>query len=63
LPTLVFLSAAFLDAIEFGEGRGGSLQALFGFTLIELTHQLLRGNIDEEEIRPKVISLVRETLS
>jgi len=62
-PTVVFLSPTFLDAIAFGEGRGGSLQMLFGLTLVEVTFQLLRGQVEMEAIRPKVISLVGRTLS
>jgi tetratricopeptide (TPR) repeat protein len=61
MPIYVLLSPSFLQGIEFGEGRGGALQALFALTLQELTYQLLRGDIQEEEIRPKIISLVRET--
>jgi hypothetical protein len=63
IPTFVFLSQTFLQEIVFEEGHGGSLQALFGLTLIEITYQLLLGKVDEEEIRPKVVSLVRKTLS
>jgi len=62
-PALVFLSSAFFEGISFGEGRGGSLQILFGLTLVELTFQLLRGQVEMEVIRPKVISLVRRTMS
>jgi hypothetical protein len=61
-PTWVVLSPAFNEEILFGEGRGGSLQVLFGFTLIEITFQLLRGQVDIETIRPKVVSLVRKTI-
>jgi hypothetical protein len=62
-PTLVFLSSAFFEGISFGEGRGGSLQILFGLTLVELTFQLLRGQVEMEAIKPKVSSLVRRTMS
>ncbi len=62
-PTVVFLSSKFFHGIVFGEGRGGALQMLFGLTLVELTFQLLRGQVEMEVIRPKVISLVRRTLS
>lgn len=62
-PTVVFLGSRFLQGIAFGEGRGGSLQTLFGLTLVELTFQLLRGEVEMEAIRPKVLSLVKKTLS
>jgi tetratricopeptide (TPR) repeat protein len=61
-PTWIVLSPTFNEEILFGEGRGGSLQVLFGFTLIEITFQLLRGQVDIETIRPKVVSLVRKTI-
>ena len=59
-PTFVFLGSSFLSDISMG-GVGGSnsLQLLFGLTLIELTYQLLRGEVDIDTIRPKVVSLVR----
>jgi tetratricopeptide (TPR) repeat protein len=63
MPTFVLLSATFFERIVFGEGRGGSLQMLFGFTFVELTFQLLRGEVEMEAIRPKVISLVSRTMS
>lgn len=63
VPTCVFLNSAFRSGISFGEGRGGSLQTLFGLTLVELTFQLLRGQVEMDAIRPKVVSLVRRTIS
>jgi hypothetical protein len=62
-PTFVFLGSTFFPGISFGEGRGGSLQTLFGFTLVELTFQLLQGQVEMDAIRPKVVSLVRRTIS
>jgi len=61
-PTWVVLSSSFNEEILFGEGKGGSLQVLFGFILMEITFQLLRGQVDIETIRPKVTSLVRKTI-
>lgn len=62
-PTFVVLAPRFLEEVMFGEGIGGSLHLLFGLTLVELVFQLLRGEVDIDEIRPKVVSLVRKTLS
>ena len=60
--TAMILSSTFLDEIKFGESSGGSLHALFGFSLIEIVYQLLQGEVDEETIRPKVVSLVQQTM-
>jgi hypothetical protein len=62
IPTQILLSERFANEIRFGEAEGGALQHLFGLTLIELVYQLLRGQVDEEVIRPKVVSLVRRTI-
>jgi len=62
-PTFVFLHADFLERARAGEGINGSLQMLFALTMIELVFQLLRGEVGHEQIRPKVVSLVRRTLS
>ncbi len=62
-PTLVMVSPKFLDEAKFGVGVGGSIQILFGLAIIEIVFQLLKGEVDFEQIRPKVISLVRRTLS
>jgi len=62
-PTFVLLSPTFSDGIAFGEGRGGSLQILFACVLVELTFQLLRGQVEVDAIRPKVASLVERTMS
>ncbi len=62
-PTFIILGKPFLETAVFGEGRGGSLQVLFGLSLVELTFQVLGGEIDEDELRPKIVSLVRRTMS
>lgn len=62
-PMMVFLHPDFLARTRAGEGRGGSLQYLFGLAMVELVFLLLRGQVDHDEIRPKVVSLVRKTLS
>lgn len=62
-PTCVVLSPKFLDEMVFGEGVGGSLQLLCGLTLVELVFQLLQGEVETEELRPKIVSLIRKTLS
>ncbi len=62
-PTFVFLDRTFLEEATVGEGVGGSMQALFGLTLIEVIYRCFRGQVGHEEIRPKIVSLVRQTIS
>lgn len=59
-PTIIFLGASFLKDVSFGSQRGNSLPLLFGLTLIEIAYQLLRGEVEIETIRSKVVSLVRK---
>ena len=49
--------------VVVGERVGGSAQELFAGVTIELIYQLLRGEVDEADIGPKVVSIVRKTLS
>jgi hypothetical protein len=62
-PTIVFLGGAFLEEATTGEGVGGSMQALFGLTLIEIIYRCFGGQVNHEEIRPKIVTLVRQTIS
>lgn len=61
IPTVVFLSPSFLEKVSFGEERGASLQLLFGLTLMEIAFQLLRGEVEADTLKPKLLSLVRKT--
>lgn len=58
-PTCVFLSSSFLKEVSFGDVSGSAFQLLFGLTLTEIAFQLLHGEVEMDEIRPKIISLVR----
>ena len=62
-PTIVFIGKNFLTRAVAGEGIGGSMQHLFAFSLLELIYQCFKGQVDESEISPKIVSIVRETLS
>jgi len=59
-PTYVFLGPSFLKEVSFGDISGSSLQILFGLTLTEVAFQLLHGEVEMDEIRPKIVSLVRK---
>jgi tetratricopeptide (TPR) repeat protein len=62
-PTIVFIGKNFLVRAVAGEGIGGSMQHLFAFSLLELIYQCFKGQVDEREINPKIVSIVRKTLS
>jgi tetratricopeptide (TPR) repeat protein len=62
-PTSVFLGSSFLDELFVGKGRGGSLQILFGLALKEIVFRLLRGTVDLDALAPKVVKLVRQSIS
>lgn len=58
-PTIVFLAPSFLADVSV-QGKGGSaLEVLLGLTLTELAFQMLRGEVEVESLRPKIVSLVR----
>jgi len=59
-PTYVFLGPSFLKDVSFGGLSGSALQFLFGLTLVEVTFQMLHGEVELDEIRPKIISLIRK---
>lgn len=59
-PTCVFLGPTFLKDVAFGDISGSALQLLFGLTLTEVAFQLLHGEVEMDEIRPKIVSLVRK---
>lgn len=58
-PTFVFLASEFLDQVSVQKEGGSALELLLGLTLTELTFQLLRGQVEMDAIRPKIVSLVR----
>jgi tetratricopeptide (TPR) repeat protein len=62
-PTLIILGPKFLNEANFGEGVGGSFQVLLGLTTVEILHALLQGEVNLEELEPKITSLIRKTIS
>jgi len=59
-PTCVFLGPSFLKDVSFGDISGSALQLLFGLTLTEVAFQLLHGEVEMDQIRPKIVSLVHK---
>lgn len=63
MPTFIVLGEEFLAQAALGEGLSGTIQLLLGLTTTELVYQLFRGEVNGDEIRPKIVSMVRRTLS
>lgn len=52
-----------VEKFGIGSRRGSALQLLFGETLLEVLLQLFQGDIEMEILRPKLVSVVRSTIS
>jgi len=63
LPTNVFFKESVVDDWAPGSGSSSKLHILLGQTLLEVVYQLFGGEIDEEVLRPKLINVIRETIS
>jgi hypothetical protein len=63
IPTFIVLGDDFLEEAVGGEGVGGAVQFLLAKATTELAYQLLRGEVDDDELRPKIVSMVRQTFS
>lgn len=57
-PTIVFLAPSFLSEVSVQGQGGNALEVLLGLALTELTFQMLRGEVEVESLRPKIVSLV-----
>lgn len=62
-PTYIFLAGDIFSDMKVGEGRGGPLQILVGLAAIEVAHRLLRGSIELNVLQPKLVKLVRNSIS
>jgi|GEM_PF-7008833 NB-ARC domain. len=63
LPTNVFFKESIMEDWTPGTGRSSGLHTLLGQTLLEVVYQLFGGEIDEEVLRPKLLNVIRETIS
>lgn len=63
MPTFVVCSQDIADQWESGTGSGSAAQVLLGEILIEASYQFLQGEVDLEVIKPKVINLMKRTIS
>lgn len=63
LPTNVFFKESIVEDWTPGTGKSSGLHILLGQTLLEVVYQLFGGEIDEEVLRPKLLNVIRETIS
>lgn len=62
-PTAVFIAEDFIDKLTVGQGRGGALQVLLGYGVLEIVYSLLRGEVDMSVLSPKLADLVKSSIS
>lgn len=62
VPLLVITGNDIAAHWKLGLGQGGAAQALFAQTLVELIFHFFEGEVDLEELSPKVITVVKETI-
>jgi tetratricopeptide (TPR) repeat protein len=62
-PTIIFCREDIAESWEAGTGKGSSIQLLIGLTLTEIAYRLLGGEVERETLRPKVLEILRKTVS
>lgn len=62
-PTFVCCREDIGDDWGTGAGEGGNLQVLLAHTALEIVYSLLHGEVDRKTLEPKIVSVVRETVS
>lgn len=62
-PTAVFIAEDFVEGLTVGQGRGGSLQVLLGYGVLEIVYSLLRGEVEHSVLSPKLVELVKTSIS
>jgi tetratricopeptide (TPR) repeat protein len=63
MPTFVVCSPNIGKEWRTGTGSGSAIQLLIARVLIELVYQLLKGEVDLEVLEPKIMEIVRSTIS
>jgi tetratricopeptide (TPR) repeat protein len=63
VPTFVVCSPDLAKKWEVGTGSGSAVQILIGKVLIEVVYQLLKGEVDLDVLEPKIVEIVRKTVS
>ncbi len=63
VPTYVFCRSDIAEQWHAGSGRASSMQLLLGLALREIVYRLFRGEVELDTLHPKVIQVVRKTVS
>jgi len=63
VPTFVVCHHDIGRQWQTGTGSSSSVQALLGWVLIEVVYQLLNGEVDLDVLRPKILQVLRQTVS
>jgi hypothetical protein len=58
-PTMVFYDDTLLKSFKLVAGETSGLLVLLLLTLTELCHQLFLGQVDEAQLKPKLVKLLR----
>jgi hypothetical protein len=62
-PTFVLCREDIGKQWRVGTGSGSAVQGLLGEVLLEVAYQLLRGEVDFDVLRPKIVLIARKTVS
>ncbi|HEY4378721.1 MAG TPA: hypothetical protein VGN01_00130 [Acidobacteriaceae bacterium] len=56
---MVFYDDHLLESFKFEDGEASGLLVLLLMTLSEVCHQLFMGEVDEAQLKPKIVKLLR----
>ncbi|MGA8730667.1 MAG: hypothetical protein WB608_18070, partial [Terracidiphilus sp.] len=59
IPTMIFYDDHLLESFKFADGETSGLLVLLLMTLCEFCHQLFLGEVDEAQLKPKIVKLLR----
>jgi len=63
VPTFVVCHEDIGRQWRAGTGSVSAVQLLLGETLVEVAYQLLKGDVDLDVLKPKIVGIVRKTVS
>jgi len=63
VPTIVICRDDISRHWHAGRREGSAVQILFGLTLVEIVWQLFEGEIELDALHPRVVSVVRKSIS
>lgn len=63
VPTIVICRDDIAENWGAGKRKGSAMQMLVGISLAEIAYRLFKGEVDMETLRPKIVGIVRRTIS